>query len=86
VSADLKPVQGWVDALVRQRREDFSKDHGPAMTQIGVIVGTAADMSPEQARGRQADKRSDVWAFGAALSVAPSATAARRGKVASRLS
>lgn len=46
-------------------RQDFGEAGSP--TQIGVILGTAAYMAPEQARGKSVDKRADVWAFGCVL-------------------
>jgi serine/threonine protein kinase len=51
-----------------------------AATQQGVILGTAAYMSPEQARGKAVDKKADIWAFGAVLFEMLAGRAAFSGK------
>ncbi|HYM13018.1 MAG TPA: protein kinase [Bryobacterales bacterium] len=83
VHRDLKPAnikitpQGKVKLLDFGLAKAFAEDRtasDPAQsptvslaTQAGVILGTAAYMSPEQARGRTIDRRTDIWAFGCVL-------------------
>jgi serine/threonine-protein kinase len=79
VHRDLKPANVKVDREGRVKVLDFGLakalfgDVGPeeatvaAPTETGIVMGTAAYMSPEQARGERVDARSDVWSFGVML-------------------
>ena len=82
VHRDLKPAnikitpQGVVKLLdfglakaVAEEPADMSNSPtlSLAMTSAGMILGTAAYMSPEQARGKTVDRRADIWAFGVVL-------------------
>ena len=83
IHRDLKPANVKVreDGTVKvldfglakalEGEDEGSTSESPTMsaaaTRAGVILGTAAYMSPEQAKGKQVDKRADVWAFGAVL-------------------
>ena len=68
----VKMLDFGLAAIVQDpTRPDVNATHSPTLTfgatRAGVILGTAAYMSPEQAAGKPVDKRADIWSFGVVL-------------------
>src|SRR5512143_3778477 len=68
---EVKILDFGLAKALSDETESADSSHSPtlteAMTRPGVILGTAAYMSPEQAKGKAVDKRADIWAFGCIL-------------------
>ena len=76
---------GLAKAMEIPSTEDLSQSptRVPDQTRPGVILGTVEFMSPEQARGKPVDKRTDIWAFGCVLFEMLSGTRPFAGETAS---
>lgn len=68
---EVKVLDFGLAKVWQLEESDADLTHSPTltgpMTVAGVLIGTPAYMSPEQARGKTADKRADIWAFGMVL-------------------
>jgi eukaryotic-like serine/threonine-protein kinase len=65
---DFGVAKTTTEALPVERPQDAETFGGTmTVTEAGIVLGTAAYMSPEQARGQAVDKRTDIWAFGCVL-------------------
>jgi Tol biopolymer transport system component len=83
VHRDLKPANIKITPDGTVKVLDFGLAMTIEETPEGVIAGTAAYMSPEQARGKAVDKRTDIWAFGCVLFEMLTARPAFRGETVS---